>query len=329
MKAASTTKSISVGSPEQHLLMALAADPNVAPALAALTTATERFNAIRDRLNDETVEASAVKREADARTALVRAQALFEIGSAIADDVAAARQEHQAAREALQGIAGRDEVLADELRKEQEELAERHDALTDAMERWRSAAIAAARETAQEGIRLIQLAANAFSDLRTGAGFVPRHAGDVGDWLVVNSIAANEDQRSLPMADTSRSAIHLLARAGSLRTEEVQVPRRTAPAHLPPEVVAGGADRVEPEFNTFGRPLLEKLTDEERETLASQPEVVPAGVSVFRSPGMPASLTHDPLGNPLPEAKALLDRRKAGRRAPYDDGRGGAVEVAR
>jgi hypothetical protein len=323
----SPTKAAPIETAEQRLLAALAADPNVAPALAALKTATERFDAIQAKLNDATVEASAVEREGDARSALVRAQALLEIGDATADDVSAARQEHQSALEALRGISGRDEVLADELRRAQVELAERHDALADAMGPWRAAAAKSARDAAEEGIRLIQLAAHAFANLRIGAGFTPRSASEVGEWLEVNNVTANGDRVALAIADVSRSAIHLLARASSLRAEEIQVPRRAAPPPIPAEVVA--ADRIEPEFNAFGRPLLEKLTDEEREKLATQVEVAPAGVSVFRSPGMPASLTHDPLGNPLPEAKSLLDRQKARRPAPYDDGRGGAVEVAR
>jgi hypothetical protein len=282
--------SASAALPEQKLLAALANEPDVGPALAALKVASDRFNAIRAKLNDETIEESATRREADARTALVRAQALSEIGNATSNDVATARAELQAATEALQGIAGRDEVLADELRKVQQEVSQSHEVLQEAFSKWRSTALDAARATAAEGVRLIQVAALTADTLNVGWGMVPRHINDVGNWLLLNDVNFTA-RPAPPVADAAATTVQLLVRADSIKAEEVRVPRRVTKPALAERQASGIAPTI-------------------------------------AAPGIPHSLTHDALGNVLPEARRAVARQETSRSAPYDDGRGGAEEVA-
>ncbi|WP_108461357.1 hypothetical protein [Devosia naphthalenivorans] len=283
------TNKSSESTPEQRLKAALATDPNVATALAALQAATKRYSSIRETLQDDTIETRAVEREAETRKVLIRAQALSEIGNTTAEDVATARKEHQAASEALQGIAGRDEVLTDELRKAQAEVAERHDKLDDLLSAWKANVTEAARATAAEGVRLIQLAA--FSQYDLGLTWsAPRYVSEIGEWLSNNAIQSSPEQKSPTVAASADEAVQALRRAASLKSEEVRAPRRVVSVSQPPHKIA----------------------------------------PTYSAPGIPASLTHDPLGNPLPEAKAILERRakeKAARSAPYPDDRAGVEEV--
>lgn len=339
MKSPSTTKPVTTDTAEQQLSSVLNEDPKLASAVEVLQLTVDRFQLIRSKLHDLSVEAVAKKREADTRHEVVRAQALKEIGDYSADQLEAARKDHEAAKAALEQVSGRDQILAEELRKVQADLQVAHDALADAVTPWRGNVVVAAKALAAEGARLIQVAALAMHAAGSRSS-LPIHRGDVSQWLEaqnivlpINLVRREEDKVSPitmhapPIAPLAASALDLLDRSKGMKDEEIRIP--TAPAYLPAEVVAEASDRVEPDYNAFGRPMLERLSEAERETLAAQSEIVPAGVSVFCSPGMPAALTHDPLGNPLPEAKGMLERLKLRRSAPYDDGRGGAKEVAR
>lgn len=339
MKSPITTKIVATNTPEQQLASVLNENPELAAAVEALRITVDRFQLIRGKLHDLSVEAVAKKREADTRHEVVRAQALKEIGDYSAHQLEAARKDHEAAKAALEQVSGRDQILADELRKVQADLQVAHDALADAVTPWRGNVVDAAKTLAAEGARLIQVAALAMHAAGS-RNSLPIHRDDISDWLEAQNIVLpidlvrREDDKFSPItkhtptvAPLAASALDLLDRSNGMKDEEIRIP--TAPTYLPAEAAADSSDRVEPEYNTFGRPILEKLTEAERTKFATQPEVVPAGVSVFSRPGVPAGLTHDPLGNPLPEAKGLLDRLKLRRGSPYTDGRDGVKEVAR
>ncbi|MEO5807896.1 hypothetical protein [Devosia sp.] len=253
---------------EQALIAAFASDPKIDTALTALQTATDRYNAVKAKLNDAGIEAAAVTRESDARQALVRAQALSEIDQAAPADVEAARSEHIAARNALDSFGGRNEVLAGELRKIQTQVAEAKDTLTEALSTWKSEALATVRMTATEGARLIQTAAVAMHALGFGHIGVPRHATEFADWLTVNDVRAGVDIVAPYVAPTVSQGLQLLRRASNLVDEEIQTPKAPSPSLAP----------------------------------ASAPRPAPS----FSAPGIPHGLTHDALGNPLPGARPKL-----------------------
>jgi len=325
----STKATPETSSPLSRLSEALAVAPDLATALDQHQKALDRYKLIKSKLNDHSVEATARKREADTRHKVVRAQALKEIGDLSANDVETARQEHESARAELERVSGRDQILAAELRKAQEELRTAHDALSAGLEPWQATVMDAARDLASEGLRLLQAAGAAMQATVQGSPF-PRQHSDIGSWLYRYGVNMPNTESGAPaIAEAASAARAQLRESAYSKDEEIVIPRR-ATLNESEAPVVDQSNRVEPEYNAFGRPLLENLSDEEQERFHNQTDYVPPGKSSFQAPGIPASLTHSPLGQPLPEAKALLERPKLQRRpAPYDDPRTDAEEVSR
>jgi hypothetical protein len=271
---------------QSALTALLQKDPPIAAPLAALTKAVDRFEAIRSKLHDASVEQDARQREADARKNLVRLQALTEIGEATAEQVQGARKELETARDALESVSGRREVLTSELLKAQHEVAAAEDPLKSALEPWKADVREAAVNLAEEGLRLVMLAVSASQ--ATGASYPgrPRYIMDlpsVFDQFGINAMPAITD---FPKSEVVGTSLAVARRAERASSEIIEIPK-PAPDRAPP--------------------------------------IAPT----YSAPGIPHGLTHDPLGNPLPEAKAALERERARRAAPYDDGRSGATEVQR